>query len=113
MVESSESGGVTDDDDPIGDELWEQWAMITDMYIDLSLILVECYRSVGAAEHFAMPAEAGARNHPFPRMPKRLGRAREHREKNTVPGHRGSDYALVARPVVEPKYWQSQLRPLQ
>ena len=38
--------GVIDDDGPIGDELWEQWAMITDMYIDLSLYLLSVIRVV-------------------------------------------------------------------
>ena len=43
-----------------------------------------------------MPAEAGARGYPCPRMPKKLKHTRRHRENNTVPG---CHYALVARPV--------------
>ena len=69
------------------------------MYADPSLIPVECYNCPGSAEHIAMPAEAGDRNTPFPRMPRRRGLRRGHRDNNTKPGNRGSCDAMVARLV--------------
>ena len=95
------ANGEDADDDPDSrdDNLWERWANVIDMYADHSLILVECYNCLGIKEKSAMPAEAGARNTPFPRGPRRRGLRREHRDKHTKPGSRGSCDAMVASPV--------------
>ena len=83
---------------PWDDDIWYRWASILDMYADPTLILAECYGGEAAAANPAAPAEAGERGGLAPRMLKRHGPPRKHRQNNSGSGQRRTYHALVARP---------------
>ena len=54
-------GDVEVGPDPWGDDVWDRWASIIDMYVDPTLIPAECYGGQASAANPAVPAEAGER----------------------------------------------------
>ena len=93
------SGSRPDEHDSFEERLWDRWETIRATHAGPSLIPAECYDGECAASTPVAPAEAGGCGGAAPRMPKRRGPPRPHRQKNHGARQRRLYTALVARPV--------------